>query len=338
MKDGRRTNKLRRFFRRLENPPNWIAVIAIGSAVVVCPLALLSAVLGYGRGLLAFVAYAICVLVFLYSVIVAIGSVRKARRKVLNVADRYEFTRNLRRDYKFRLAVFAVFAFALNIGYTVLLGVMAIATRSSWYGAMAVYYILLSTARGGVLIQDKRDERRYKYDGVALKKEKIGTYKYCGIMILALSVALAVSVVEAVANGEGFRVPSWAVYPFIGVAVYRIISAVLGFVRSMRYPDLVVRAVEHLNLSATLVAVLSLQTAMLSRFAPNYEARVLNAVTGGLVCLITLAIGIFMVLHARKEKARYDGANFVGKDNEYVVGYNRDGYFEEYGADDHNAK
>lgn len=331
MKNGKRKSKVRRFFRRLENPPNWIAVIAIGSAVVVCPLAFLSAVLGHGRGILAIIAYAICVLVFLYSVIVGIGSVRKARRKVLDVADRYEFTRNLRRDYKFRLAVFAVFAFVLNVGYTVLLGVMAIVTKSSWYGAMAVYYILLSTARGGVLLQNKKDERRYKYDGVALKKEKIGTYKYCGIMILALTLALAVSVVEAVASGEGFRVPTWAVYPFIGVAVYRIVSAILGFVRSMRYPDMVARAVEHLNLVATLVAVLSLQTALLARFAPNYEARVLNAVTGGLACLVTLAIGVFMVWRAKKEKARYEKANFVGKDNAYVVGYNRDGYEEEYG-------
>ena len=338
MKNGRRKSKLLRFFKRLENPPNWIAVIAIGTSAVVCPLALLSAVLGYGRGWLAFVAYAICLLVFAYSVIVGIGSVRKARKKVIDVTDRYEFTRNLRRDYKFRLAVFAVFAVVFNIGYTVLLGVMAITTKSAWYGAMAVYYILLSTARGGALAQDKRDERRYKYDGVALKKEKIGTYKYCGIMILALSLALAVSVVEALVNGEGFRVPSWAVYPFIGVAVYRIISATFGFVRSMRYPDLVVRAVEHLNLSATLVAVLSLQTALLARFAPNYEALVLNAVTGGIACFVTLSIGVSMIKHARKEKARYKRENFVGKDNEYVIGYNRDGYLEEYGADDKKTK
>lgn len=332
MKNGRNKGKVRRFFRKLENPPSWIAVIAVGSGVVVCPLAVLTAVLGYGRGIFAVVAYFICLLLFLYSVLVVVGSVRKARRKVLNVADRYEFTRNLRRDYKFRIVAFAVFAFVLNVGYTLLLGVMAIKARSSWYGAVAVYYILLSTARGGVLIQDKKDERRHKYDGVALKKEKIGTYKYCGIMILALTVALAVSVVEAVANGEGFRVPTWAVYPFIGVAVYRIVSAVRGFLRSMQYTDLVARAVQHLNLAATLVAVLSLQTAVLSLFAPNFEARVLNAVTGGLACLVTLTIGMFMVLHARKERARYD-KNFVGKDNEYIIGYNRDGYFEEYGVD-----
>ena len=81
-----------------------------------------------------------------------------------------------------------------------------------------------------------------------------------------------------------------------------------------------------------MVAVLSLQTAVLSLFAPNFEARVLNAVTGGLACLVTLTIGVFMVLHARKERARYD-KNFVGKDNEYIIGYNRDGYFEEYGVD-----
>ena len=152
MKGGKEKGKLRRFFRKIENPPSWIAVIAIGSAVVVCPLALLSALLGYGRGLLAVVAYFICLLVFLYSVLVVVGSVRKAHQKVLNVADKYEFTRNLRRDYKFRIVAFAVFAFVLNIGYTVLLGVMAIRSRSSWYGAVAVYYILLSTARGGVLI------------------------------------------------------------------------------------------------------------------------------------------------------------------------------------------
>jgi hypothetical protein len=61
-----------------------------------------------------------------------------------------------------------------------------------------------------------------------------------------------------------------------------------------------VRAIRHINLADALVSILALQTAMFKEFAIGQNVGVYNAVTGGVVCALTLALGTFMIVTAEK--------------------------------------
>ncbi len=324
---------LQGFLAKLHNPPNWVAVITVAGALVVCPLLIAAIVVNHWRNMYVVIALLLCVILAGYTLFVVVNAVRKVRGKLQNVADRYEFTRNLRNNYYFRTLFFGACAFLCNVGYTVFLIVTAFRYRSVWYGAIGVYYILLSVARGGVLAQNRKDEKRYQYNALKLQTAKVGTYRYCAMMVLALAFSLTISVVELVFGGSGFRHAVWLIFVFGGVAIWKVAMGVFHFVRSTKMDDLVIRSVRYINLAVTLMSVLCLQTAILAA-APidGVAVAIWNGVTGALVCAITFALGIYMLVFAAKSKEKLlsQEIEYAQKWGGEVVGYNRDGYHDEY--------
>ncbi len=294
-----------RVLKQLHNPPNWVAVLVVATALTVCPLIILTIALDYGHTMYAVVACTLCALLLAYTVAVIVNAIIKMRRKVRKVAGRYEFTRNLFENYEFRTFAFATYSFLCNVGYTVFLVVMALLYHSVWYGTIGIYYLLLCVVRGGVLLQNRKDERRYKEDFHRLQTAKVGTYRYCGVMMLVLAFSLALSVVELVVDSSGFRHPVWLIFVFGGVAVYKVVLAVVHLVHATKRDDLVVRSVRYINMAVTLMSLLCLQTSIVAAF-PIEGAAVawLNGVTGALVCAATLALGLYMVLFSAKAKKR----------------------------------
>jgi hypothetical protein len=325
-------NAFQRFLQKLNNPPNWIALIATATALIALPLSILTLLFDKAHKAQATVACIVSGIIFLYAVLVIVNSLLRLRNKVLNVADRYEFTRNLHFSYEFRTIFFGACALLGNLCYTVFLAVMAFLYDSVWYGALAVYYIVLLTSQGGVLLQNNKDEKRYKFDFHSLQKAKAGTYRYCGIMMLALAAALAVSVVNLVVNGTGTKTAGGFIFFFAAVAAYKVINAVVNFIRSSKRVDMVVRSVQYINFAVTLVSVLTLQTVILSAYPTAIEPAVFNGITGAIVCACTLALGAFMILHSIRAKRRIfvqatDIADAILLEDD---GYNRDGYKDEY--------
>ena len=328
MKQG----KWKRFLAKLNNPPNWIELLTYGSAVIVCPLAVIAAIFGYGHNVYAYMAYTVCGLLFIYAVYIGIKSWKRAKKKFLVAADKYKFTRNFFKNYEFRTLFLSAFSLLGNIGYTVFLCVIAVMSDSMWYGALAVYYILLTVARGGILFENNRNERKYKHDPVKLRASRVGLYKYCGIMLLVLTLAFAISVVEMVLHGGGFYVPVGTIYAFAAFTAYRVALAVYNFIKSKRYDNRVVRAVRYINFSTALVSILSLQTALFDAFPPDVDPTKFNAITGGLVCLVIVIFGVRMLVYSYLAKKRMisEEADFA-EESQRIAGYNREDYGNEYG-------
>ncbi len=333
MGDKQGGSRFWRFLEKLHNPPNWIAAIVIASTLFVCPFVVFTVSFGFWNRMHAAIACIFCALLVVYTAVVIVNSILKVRRKVLNVAGRYEFTRNLRENYEFRTLFFAVCSCLCNVAYTVFLIVMAFRYHSVWYGTIGIYYILLICARAGMLLQNRKMEKRYRYNYYKLQTEKVGTYRYCGIMLLVLALSLVFSVTELIVDSSGFRHAVWLIYVFAPVAAYKAIIAVVHFFHATKYDDLVVRSVRYINLAVTLMSALCLQTAILA--ASRWSAfwiTLLNGATGGAVCLITLALGVYMVVFSAKAKRQVlaHSVEIAEEAEENTVGYNRSDYFEEY--------
>ena len=321
------------FWTRLKNPPNWIAISSFIASFVLFPLAIITAIVDKWLNVFAIIACALCVVPLLYTIFIIVVFFVRTFRKLLKEADKYTFTRQLHKSYEFRSMFFAVCTFMSNAGYTAFLSSMALVSRSTWFGALAAYYILLTSARGGVLLQHYRDEQRYQDDPIALHRAKAGTYRYCGIMMIALTLAMAISVVNSMIVGVGQSVlPKWAVYLFAGYALYRVVMSIINFVKASSRDDLAVRAVKYINLATAMVSVFTLQTAIFQAFFSEFDPIVYNAISGFSVCIIMLVLGIYIVSFSsivRKQiKAQQAKAGLAAQEESL---YNREGYDEEYG-------
>ncbi len=317
-----------RLWKKLHNPPNWVALLVVATALIVCPLIVLVVAANSMRKAYAVIAYALCAILAIYTVTVVVNGIRKFNKKVRKVAGRYAFTRNLYTDYEFRTLLFGVISFLCNLGYTVFLIVMAFYYRSVWYGTIGIYYILLCVARGGVLVQNRNDERELRSNEHALQTAKVGTYRYCAVMMMVLALALAASVLELVWHGSGFRHPVWQIYVFAAVAVYKAVLAIVNLVRSTKHDDLVVRSVRYINFAVMLMSVLCLQTSIVAAYpiAPTRGAW-LNGATGVFVCLVTLTLGVYMLIYSFEAKKKMLARAIASaEEQEKLAGYHRADY------------
>lgn len=316
---------------KIKEPPAWVAKVMYATALIGCPLAIAAVILQYIQGVFAAVTYLVCALIIIYAVYALIVEIRRLREKILAEADKHDFTRNLHMDEKFRTIFITTCAFLFNIGYTIFVCVMAFVYHSVWYGALTVYNILLTIAQGVILDQNRRYEKAFSFDKTQLQRKQVGVYRYCGIMILTFTVALAVFVVQMVV-GEGFYLQQGLIIPFAVYAVVRVVSSVVGFIQSTKLDDFVLRAVRQITLAAALVSVLSLQTSLFFAFPPAFDPATLNGVLGSLVCLLNVAIGVYMIIVAAQEDKRITKLEEdERKEVEYLRGYNREDYYEEYG-------
>ena len=330
------TNNGRNFFvwfwDKIKEPPAWVAKVMYATALIGCPLAIAAVIMQYIRGVFAAVTYLVCALIIIYAVYALIVEIRRLREKILEEADKHDFTRNLHNDEKFRTIFITTCVFLFNIGYTIFVCVMAFVYDSVWYGALTVYNILLTVAQGVILVQNRSYEKAFSFDKIQLQRKQVGVYRYCGIMILMFTVALAVFVLQMVV-GDGFHLQKGLIIPFAVYAVVRVVSSVIGFIQSTKLDDFVIRALRQIALAAALVSVLSLQTSLFYAFPPAFDPATLNGVLGSLVCLLNVAIGVYMIIVAALEDKRINKLEEnERKEVEYLRGYNREDYYEEYGS------
>lgn len=298
-------NFWKKFWEKLNNPPNWLTIAASIATVVLVPMALIGMALDTTHNIYVVFSWVLTFIPLAYLIFLTVIAVKRLGKQFIKVADKFQFTRNLAYSYAFRSLFLGACTLAFNIAYSIFLSVTAIVYKSAWYGALAVYYILLIIVRGGALAENVKAERKHKDNPLALQRAKLGIYRYCGIMMFTLVIALAVSVVQMVAEGAAFHVPRWAIYIFAVFALYRIVTAAYQAAKATKGDNLVVRAVRYISVSTALVTLLSLQTALCVVFPPTrISVTLLNLATGFIVCMIIMAIGIYMLSFSAAEHRR----------------------------------
>ncbi len=129
-------------------------------------------------------------------------------------------------------------------------------------------------------------------------------YRICGIVLLLLPIALSFAILQMVRANDSFVHTGITIYAYAIYAFYKIIVSIYNFVKTRQSSEMTVRAAKNINLADAMVSILALQTAMFREFDTAGDfvniAR-MNAVTGAIVCGLTAAIGIYMIVIAVKK-------------------------------------
>lgn len=183
--------------------------------------------------------------------------------------------------------------FAINLFYAGVKMFSGIRYRSVWFATLAVYYILLAVMRASLLHSVRKAGRN--------KASEWRRYRLCGIILLFMNFALAGIVILAVHQNSGFEYPGMLIYIMAMYAFYATIKAVRNVIKFKRYESPVLSAAKVVNLTAALVSMLSLETAMLTQFGAADDAdfrRIMTASTGTGISIMVLGMAVFMVVRS----------------------------------------
>ena len=290
-------DKWQAFLQKLKNPTGkflalWYALtlLCVGGAlamVVIMPSGVLAVV--------SYILFALAAVTFGYTVYTIVLFAPRAKHGVTHYIKRTRFGRRLLEHYGFRTVVFAGVSFIFNILYALFNGLIAIVSRSIWYGALATYYIVLTCMRGGII----------SYHGTPASKRslqiELRKYRGCGILLTTLPLCLSFAILQMVVAGSAFVRWGWTVFAFAAYAFYKIIMAIYNVVKSRKMEDMTVRALRDIGLADAMVSILALQTTLLYAFSTGNNGAA-NALTGGVVCALTVVLGVYMLICAHKKK------------------------------------
>lgn len=250
-----------------------------------------------------------------YALIITVTGITGVVRFVRQGIDKHPFVRKLLgiplvskylKEATFRAEASLYQGFFINLLYAGIKLFSGIFYGSVWFVTLAVYYILLALMRASLLHYVRKDGKS--------KISEWRRYRLCGIILLFMNIALAGIIILVVYENSGFEYPGMLIYVMAMYTFYATIMAVRNLVKFRKYGSPVMSAAKAVNLTAALVSMLSLETAMLTQFGaagdPKFR-RMMTASTGAGISIIVLGMAVFMIVrstkqmkHIRQEKER----------------------------------
>lgn len=220
-------------------------------------------------------------------------------QKIINKLKQNKFTNSLLENYGYRTLVFAVLSFCLNILYVAFLLTMGILTGSIWQIAITIYYLVLVAMKGYVFYA-KRKHNNFASQCV--------TMRFCGIMFIALTLALSGIVVLIYKSNMYFEYAGLMIYAVAAYTFLNLTVAIFNLFKAKKQDDLYVQSIRNINLANAIVSIFVLQVALFQAFSPESNLGFANGLTGGAISLVILGLGIYMIRKAyRKQQGEKNG-------------------------------
>lgn len=200
-----------------------------------------------------------------------------------------------RADLRVRISLYC--GAAVNLAYAVFNLGAGILYRSVWLGSVAIYYMLLVLIRF-LLICDDRAVRKC---AAATQVSLWQSYRRCGGILLGLNFVISGMMFQMIAQNQGTAYPGYVIYASAAYTFYRLIATFMKIRKTRKMQNPILSAAKLLDLCIALMALFSLQIAMLTVFGadmPQNTQRWLNIVSGAAVCVLVICIALYMLIRA----------------------------------------
>lgn len=176
----------------------------------------------------------------------------------------------------------------INMGYGVFKLVSAAIHASVWIGADGLYNFVQGVIQLYQIIRRKKK---------STLEEQWRCYRQCGYLMIVLHLTMTGLVFQTIHMGEHSEYPGYMIFATAAFTFYKLINSFLDLAKDRKHHHPVDSAVRLLNWSQALYNLFVLQAAMLWEFGGrNYPQReLMNSLTGGAVCVMVLATGIYML-------------------------------------------
>ncbi len=281
--------------KRLLFLPVWLVLLLVALSAVALLYIFLK---GLQEAWFAYVAYvfafyALTVLCVFLSIVLP-KRYREIKEKVQNttIGNRYLT------DHMFRAHVSLYVSLGVNLLYVGVNVLSYVLYRSMWFVILAVYYGILAIMRFLLV----RYTRIY-----GIGKDRLGELRsnvICSVILLSLNFVLSGAVLMILYQDKGFNYHGIFIYVMAAYTFYITTMAIVNSIKYHKYNSPVVTTTKVIALSAALVSMLSLETAMFSQFGQDMEPknqRLLIMLTGAGVSIIVVSMSVYMMVKSIKE-------------------------------------
>ena len=195
------------------------------------------------------------------------------------------------REYRTKLSL--IFGFILNLSFSIFKFVTGIIYHSLWFGAVGVYYFLLSILRI-ITFKSIIDIMKIPKAERETKEHFVG--RIVGVFLLLLGLAMGALVFKFIYNGRTLIYPTYIIIILTIFAIYRLIAAINSLLRFKSNKQTLFTIAKSIDLASVFMAILSVQTAVLTRIGVSDNlAKQLDCLIGIAICGTIILIAIYII-------------------------------------------
>lgn len=201
-------------------------------------------------------------------------------------------------DASFRTHISLYLSLGINLLYVGINIISYILYHSMWFVVLAIYYATLALMRFILL-------RYVRGEGIGMNRlAELKRTKICAYILLTLNFALSGAVLMILYQDKGYDYPGFLIYVIALYTFYMTTHAIVDMVKFRKYNSPVMMTTKMIALSAALVSMLSLETAMFTQFGADMapeDQRLMIILTGAGVSITVVTMSIYMIIKNTKE-------------------------------------
>ena len=227
---------------------------------------------------------------------------KEIRQKIYNNPLGYRYMT----DVAFRTHISLYASLGISLLYAGVNVVSYVLYRSMWFVILAGYYIILAVMRF-LLVRYVRKE--------GIGKNRLGELKsaiLCSYILLLVNFVLSGAVLMILYQNKGYEYHGVLIYVMAAYTFYMTTHVIIDLIKYRKYRSPVMTTTKVIALSAALVSMLALETAMFSQFGQDMAPEnkwLMIALTGAGVSITVVTMSVYMIVMANKERKgdTYDG-------------------------------
>ena len=282
-------------WKKLVFPPIWLMIVLVIVSAISLPVVFIN---DLSESPIAYVMYVIAfytlTVVCVFCAMVMPKQYHVIKQKIYDnpIGNRYLT------DASFRTHISLYISLGINLLYVGMNFVSCMLYHSMWFVILAVYYATLALMRFILL-------RYVRGEGIGMNRlEEFKRTKLCAYIMLTLNFVLSGAVLMILYQDKGFHYPGFLIYVIALYTFYMTTHAIIDMVKFRKYHSPIMMTTKIIALSAALVSMLSLETAMFSQFGADMapeDQRLMIILTGAGVSVTVVAMSIYMIIKNTKE-------------------------------------
>lgn len=209
-----------------------------------------------------------------------------------------ELLKKNRECFELRSFLWAGFSLLLTSLYLIYNFLVGVLYHAPWNFSISFYYLSLVILRGFILFSEKR----WRYENAPVREGKRRRlYRRICKMLLLVDFLLIVPISLMVLSQRAVAMDQIAAIALAAYTTYRVTMSVIHFSKSRKGENLSLFALRILDMTDTMVSVLTLQNTMVMVFSNGQSMLELTAYTSG---AIFLALLVFTAVLIRKGAPR----------------------------------
>ena len=284
--------------KKLLFPPIWLMVVLVIISAVALTLIFVK---GLEESIPAYIVYVLAFytlsVVTIFCAMVLPKQYSAIKQKIYDdpLGNRYMTDRVFRANISLSISfLISMLYVGINLWSWHMLG-------SYWFMVLAVYYVIMAVMRF-LLVRYVRIRK--------IGTDILGEWKRsrtCAYILLLINLSLSGAVLMILYQHKGYDYPGVMIYVMALYTFYSTIHAILDIVKYRKLGSPVMSTAKIVSLSAALVSMLNLETAMFAQFGgdmPVENQRIFIILTGAGVSVTVVTLSVILIINANKEIRR----------------------------------